>query len=113
MQTIDFELAKWLKEHGIKQGRDFYYINNKYVVWDPEHEDAICSAFTLCEILEMLPTFLPDDRRFVFYRGVNDYCSYYDGQCVNEFRHKNPAQAAGLLLKWCIENGYVKPEEGG
>jgi hypothetical protein len=43
----------------------------------------------------------------------NGHCLYYETPMVEVavspfFRHKNPAQAAGLLLKWCIENGHVK-----
>jgi len=89
-----------------------------------------CSAFTLDEILKMLPDELEDDdsdcsgnlkifrRSFLFRKNNGSFMIQYipyqleiERPSPITFTNENPAEAAGQLLVWCIENGYVKAEE--
>jgi hypothetical protein len=107
IETIEEGLAIWLKEHGVKQDATFSFDNK-------------ISAFTFDEILKKLPPAVFDKREaemcgLFFDVDVEDgHCVYYGAPLLEIaaspfFKHKNPAQAAGWLLKWCIENGHVKP----
>jgi hypothetical protein len=108
IETIEEGLAIWLKEHGVKQDATLSFDNK-------------VSAFTLDEILKLLLPTIKTEYAYYFlnvrkgedslygvyygvYYGLSDDCF-----ALVQFWDKNPAQAAGLLLKWCIENGHVKP----
>lgn len=109
MNAISFELATKLQDLGVKK-----------------------ECFTLDEILEMLPanimTQTPCGKPGVVSYVLtliksNFYCISYDCMggceecpCKSElelitFSNKNPAEPAGELLAWCIENGHVKPSD--
>lgn len=126
MQTIESETAKRLDELGLK--RESYFCsfivpayNSHALLSCAEYEGSVYNkedcerypAYTLDEVLAMLP------------KGIRYHCLvdvYNTGDfkvsCVidnynicKEVQSKNPAEAAGQLLIWCIENGYVKTEE--
>jgi hypothetical protein len=117
MKTTSFELSKKLKEVGVKQfGASSYHVDTK------NHCDIAC--FTLDEILEMLPGIVTDgecnywklnlDKGTDHHSGNDGYVFSYGGitkSDLKEFIHPNPAEAAGQLLLWCIENGYVEVGE--
>jgi hypothetical protein len=92
------------------------------------------SLYTLDEILEVLPASVEKNIEPYYLnteKGVysNLYrCGYFEGfdslavriatdakgnarstKYIKETIHINPAEAAGELLAWCIENGYVDP----
>jgi len=91
--------------------------------------DAICVACTLDELLEMLPWTLYLNG-IAYYVSIDKCqpskgykCAYFEGldhynpddQNNTDFRtltkpkiSHNCAEAAGELLCWCVENGYVK-----
>ena len=132
MKTTSLELSKQLQKLGVKQESYFYWdmdkeqqalvtakeMNISYT--DTLIKNEIFSAYTLDEILNMLPDKIKDNYVYYFLKSDKTeevrYGIYYaraaieDGVMV-EFLHENPAEAAGQLLVWCIENGYVKPEE--
>ena len=128
MQTTEFETSIKLKKLGILQTATFEHVDHKYIPKSNLNygfrlkksdnlysEDAIfADAYTLDEVLDMLP------RDILYSFGIkdcnNDYKAYfeindYDEYKEKDIRHKNPAEAAGQLLVWCIENDYVKVEE--
>jgi len=150
MQTTSFELSKELDKK-ISIASDF---KKSYFFWviSPEFDGeakllpktnikslmelgcklTLYPAYTLDEILEMLPDELEDDhvacsgnlkkfrRSFLFrkeiFRGEKGFfkIEYIPYQFDVErplpitFINKNPAEAAGQLLAWCIENGHIK-----
>jgi len=129
MKTIEFETAKKLSNLRVGKAGYFwwYYKGNEEKSYDivPDriiaHVDPYlwnrkCYAYTLDEILAMLPTdvrlyHLDDSRKYRDY----EFCLYaLNGGGVTSLKstvNKNPAEAAGQLLIWCIENGYVKVED--
>jgi hypothetical protein len=79
----------------------------------------IAVAYTLDEILDMLPDSI---SKYHLYIDKNDEeydinyaqwhsidIGYVDLASIQN--NTNPAEAAGQLLAWCIEHGYVKPEK--
>ena len=141
MKTIELETAKKLKELGLKNksfsfwrlrngGEEKGYkithdtINANYL---KNNKDILYMAYTLDEILEMLPAEIITCRNEYELILGKDVCdnepavSYTrfeaddDYSCMWKhlagFGNKNPAEAAGQLLIWCIENGHVKIED--
>ena len=136
IQTISFELAHDLKNLGIIQNAYFKwyktistvktldvkkYLTNLFYI-----KGTRADAFTLCEILGMLPDYIdvknvPAEEaifRLSFFKNSDNKLYYfYFASCqikyknISECSSQNPAEAAGQLLKWCIENNYVKVED--
>ena len=124
MQTTSSELSKKLKELGLKKEGFGFYKNDETILRffnrDYSLSNKITEAYTLDEVLAMLPSILTNhEHKFVllsFNKGSEKYVWFYSGSegytdDLIEFIHKNPAEAAGQLLVWCIEQGYVKVEE--
>lgn len=135
MKTISLKLAKKLKEAGFKVDSCFSYVPTgkcgemvlSFSESDIRPYTLFTPAYTLDEILEFLPSFIrnPESINDFFDLLLSKNCTsnnhrsfscYYlneDGQTFKDiwFRNLNPAEAAGKLLLWCIENGYVKPNE--
>jgi hypothetical protein len=146
MKTIEFETAKKLDELGVKKNAYFVWFIDNYN-WENEqtlgiidiYNEAIFDmdlnpdtivprteikgyypAYTLDEILEMLPRRIKDNYGYCFLiigkiddQGIGLSYSRIpvaDGHII-EFRGKNPAEAAAQLLIWCIENNYITKEE--
>lgn len=135
MQTTSPELSKKLEELGINQKSHFWWcfgVSNcsktAYIATENEimaSDGLTCKpqfkAYTLDEILEMLPSTINYEHEkiclivdknhvldlYVFGYDYK-YNPYYIDRMVCNFRNKNPAEAAGQLLVWCIENGHVK-----
>lgn len=157
-QVCSFELAKRLKELGVKQESYFYWYQNDYdekwqVVaaeqfmcdcdYEPESmhgcdirdiaaervggpgkydPDAVCSAFTVAELGELLPREIVAagkvyDRAWVQYtnkagaRGSHDvsYMKWADGDlnwCFN-VRGDTEADARAKMLIYLLENGLL------
>jgi hypothetical protein len=137
MQVTSLKLSKKLTELGVEVGTylrwcysDVY--NDSYIISvgeyskKPFRHESICAAFTLDEILEPLPNIILDGkespktpyelymRKWQEIEGCGFGFSYvYFQSCFKSeifigFHDKNPAEAAGRLLVWCIENGYVE-----
>lgn len=111
LQTTSLELSKKLKELGVKQ--DSFTTKGQDV--KETGEFLLCSAFTLDEVLDMLPNAIVNKKEPTWSHRLeiikNEESSYEFYYAHNEdswIEHKNPAEAAGQLLAWCIENGYVK-----
>jgi hypothetical protein len=137
MQVISFELSKKLEELGITRHSRFKYgvcfeddtilsaniidkkLYNNSVVYSLKE---VYPAYSLDEILELLP-FSIDNRKISdnYYfllmgkrpenKVITYVCGYDDIQtdtCLHSVLNQNPAEAAGQLLVWCIENGYVE-----
>lgn len=96
------------------------------------YTETKCPAFTLDELLEMLPYKIEQkiewflsldktisDRYKIAYFAGFDYRDFDAREDAilgdgNAFAvHENPAEAAGQLLVWCIENGYVVTNKEG
>lgn len=137
MQTINYELVKRLSEKdffynkslcGWTADTQFLYI---YMMFDCGNRKSY-PAYTLDEILGFLPAFITQKSEKIFgfpaslprkfqltihKDAKNDYSFMYFNPNLENNRgkgslyHKNPAEAAGLLLEWCIDNGHVKIEE--
>lgn len=76
-------------------------------------------AFTLDEMLELLPFTIGMCGLVIEKTLTSEYvCGYFNALTVFaslHFVHKvtsrNPAEAAGNMLIWCIKNGHVKVED--
>jgi len=137
MKPIELETAKKLKELGLKNksfsfwrlrngGEEKGYkithdtINADYL---KNNKDILYMAYTLDEILEMLPQFIKFYEFNLSMRGNNfedGYrCAYESSpdnliKCENpliQFINENCAEAVAQLLIWCIKTGYVKIED--
>jgi hypothetical protein len=134
MQVTSLKLSKKLTELGVEVGTylrwcysDVY--NDSYIISvgeyskKPFRHESICVAFTLDEILELLPDVIEKhpfdiDIPFKFVLGKNNKHNLYFAAYIDSFydediffvsfNHKNPAEAAGQLLVWCVENGHVE-----
>jgi hypothetical protein len=140
MKTISYELSNKLNKLRVRKRSYMVYLTGAHVepellpiYVNPQLPDTeVVNAYTLDEIIVMLPTIIAlDNKEYWNYnykcaprlnttpdkRDV--YVSEYNlikelGITANElcsFLSLNPAEAAGKLLVWCIENGHVKPEE--
>jgi len=101
MKTISVEIYNELTELGLKNMK----------------------AFTLDEILDMLPVEISPSYHLEFFRvkgeGRGHYKPVYNMhyyradflQPLVDFESTNPLEAAGKLLIWCIKNGHVKVED--
>ena len=134
IQTISFELAKKLDSLGVKQDSWLAYweISSEIIDrlgWQESHcHKAIKTnrlylhAYMLEEILGMLPHYSlcickslcngsceSMQEKGTLNKTTISFRLEYGGKI--EVSHKNPVEAAGKLLKVCIEEGYVKIEK--
>jgi len=70
------------------------------------------AAYILDEILEILPDSIEKyeliiDKLSPHYRVHYCYNETHRKNILQEFIHENATEAAGRLLVWCVENGYV------
>lgn len=79
---------------------------------------VICNAYTLQDVLDILPTEIkPAERRFWLRIDLSDECLYYYYDDCNLVEHRKKVigydgidgliDAAYSMLCWCIENGYL------
>jgi len=109
-QVCNLELAKKLKEVGVKQESAFYWTRFKdtlkLYLWDirewPNEKvhPAIASAFTTAELGEMLPDHKYTDReRGKWYCFIGGHCS------VNA---ETEADCRAKMLVYLLENNLMK-----
>jgi len=129
MQTTSYELSKKLDKK-ISIASDF---KKSYFFWviSPEFDGeakllpktnikslmelgcklTLYPAYTLDEILEMLPKQIPSrhpDYIDELELEVMEDKYWWSYDSSPDYEHTNPAEAAGQLLVWCIENGHIK-----
>jgi hypothetical protein len=153
MKTISFDLAKRLA--GLAVNQPSYFIWHKCCILSDDElpelkvfsteicayiKDEIYLAYTLDEILEMLPPLEISDgiyswtlngeggflssgfnKKDEFIENILEKGEYgisyekiWQGDrmdIMKRFINKKPAEAAGELLAWCIEEGHIKPEK--
>lgn len=127
-QVVSLNLAKKLKELGIKQDSLFYYgahenpFDNVFKEEDVKHwrcdiydshfidsSDYKYSAFTASELLELIN--IPVNLIKFNYEDCNIYyASPLGGSIYDDI---NPANACAKLLIYLIENGLIKNEVSG
>jgi len=123
-QVCSLELAKKLKELGVKQKSFFYYelisLTNEYhVSWDFSDGKGEYSSFTVAELLELLPFEIFNNFNYglVIKKSYNDFEVIYDTYTIDgddnrnfqlkyEF-DKNPANACAKMLIYLIENNLI------
>lgn len=127
-QVCQLELAKRLKELGVKQESLYFWchhLKNEFhgEWWDvlpgsyaSQHgafssgnEDHVCAAFTVAELGEMLPYEFSTMKGF---DGSLWYCSdirVNDLEIDRMFKFKTEADARAKMLIHLIEKGIVKP----
>lgn len=135
-QVCSLELAKKLKELGVKQESLFYYCSALKVdtrlssvsntIWLPEGIFYISeiesfdyrkdySAFTVAELGEMLPYSIAVNNRIqYFYCGRNvskEWWAGYNPANVEYFYEKTEADARAKMLIYLIENKLISVEE--
>jgi len=130
--VCDLELAKKLKELGVKQESLYYWVDSTNThervflstnqTWGDEEKLYIYTAFTTDELLRFLPDNIVDIKNnniYEFEMSIinNKYFVFYDRaeevKCWSAdyyklFEDKKPSNALAKLLIWCIENNYVE-----
>lgn len=132
-QVLSIERMRHLKELGVDTSRAsmcyrrigkyatgevanlpwrLYLNNGNYKEYNVEYE--VVPAFTLQDILEMLPSktvasYLHIGRKS-FSGNIQFYVEYsnFGGYAVSHFRNDSLLDAAYDMLCWCLENGYIK-----
>lgn len=125
-QVISLEIAKKLKELGVKQESHFYWskpfdINNYFTGDEPEVEELrwleynemeeakICSAFTVSELGEMFPV----HWQYSYQRTEGETTAYFDleeiatGKTMHWWGNETEADARGAMLVYLIENKLI------
>lgn len=144
MQTISFETAQKLQELGVKKESYMaFLIDECSGIEGSEPYDLLpydrvpqigdhktWRAYTLDEILGMLPHSLKDENEIPFFLAIEKRyfaaskfydIGYFEGfdslssdaresGCIIKITNRNAAEAAAQLLMWCIENNHLKPE---
>ena len=126
-QVCCLELSQNLKELGIKQKSQFYYIKpliiDEEIIENPYYMIAyisqigkiynnMISAFTVGELLKLLPLINVSQIKLL-------KCSKVEGiyyTCMSpsvdfNFSDNNPSNAGAKMLIYLIENGLVKVED--
>jgi hypothetical protein len=120
-QLVSLDLAKRLKELGVKQESYFYFGD---CIISQEHY----SAFSVAELGEMLPEYIEIENKYpeVFNgeKYSNVYLSYdqighpnyYDENVKNDginlnFGKESEADARAKMIIYLLENDFVKAEE--
>lgn len=127
-QVCSFELAKELKELGVKQDSLFYWIPSSVgyiltssfvdILSDQECNiyletikktipDKIYSAFTVAELGEILPGFLLEINLRIFKNNLDEFCITYGNYSII-FHDKNESNARAKMLIHLIKNELIK-----
>lgn len=122
-QVCSLELAKRLKELGVKQDSLFCWHDDtilEYLPSDIRNEKVCIAAFTVAELGEMLPEsykseFISKSRLAIYKHHYGYYICYegldYEGWkkiMTIEFKEETEANARAKMLIWLIEQGHVK-----
>ena len=125
-QVISLEIAKKLKELGVKQESHFYWskafdINDYFTGDEPVVEELrwleycemekakICSAFTVAELGEMLPVYW----QYSYQRTDGETIGYFDLEEIEKKKtfhwwgNETEADARGLMLIHLLENNLI------
>lgn len=129
-QVCSLEQAKRLKELGIRQDNEFYWVFDKHVCgeqtkvtyrWDIGFEDEDFrpnwSAFTVAELGVMLPTHIDEDKVAInmvdYEEGIRLEMEHQPGQwyyCYAGFKvtfAETEAQSRAALLIHLLESGKI------
>lgn len=128
-QVVSLELAKKLKELGVRQDSLFYWylaknVNNIDLEYRPDslaghptHKNNYCSAFTVAELGEMLPRRITKARwTWICFKDAVDSmdiwnCILADEEVsrreVKRLLAETEADARAKMLIWLIEEGYI------
>ena len=121
--VTSLELSKKLAKAGVSQeGGIAYWIENGITgKWEftENYEGTIprARAFTFNELWEMLPESIEDGKWFLLdlskIRENGNLLIGYANMAIGILKMCSgiPQEAAGELLLWCIEQGYVNPKE--
>ena len=115
-QVVNLELSKRLAEMGIKKMSLFYWHNDGKEYYpsygDPQY--CLCganySAFTVIELLEILPIGEDDFYGIYITKGDSKYFVSYNNNIGEneEFTDYNLANALASMLITLIESGIIK-----
>jgi len=136
-QVVSLELAKRLKELGVKQKSLFYYVvgGSSRIqlhpdaidrIWGIKYPDGLIdtadvkinySAFTVTELINLMPEFykFKGEKYYINYKKMlgKFYCSGVN--IINkEFQHhsdKNPVNAIASMLMYLLENKLLTAGE--
>jgi len=129
MKTTSFELSKKITNLiGEKKTSILGYIDEDEELYPHKFDCKNGEGYrpyTLDELLEMLPCEfsntnyvlsisgkLPESYYEIgYYLEEDGSLSLLKKDCLHIVLHKNPAEAAGQLLCWCVENGYVEVDK--
>jgi len=106
-------------------GKPIYILEKQSEMSESFPSDHYFPAYSLGEILEVLPEAIKipcpnisnayHEYRLQLCKNNSNYLFAYhweDGSLRDFYNsavyYKNPAEAAGQLLVWCVENGYVE-----
>ena len=123
-QVVSLELAKRLKEIGVKQESAFYWFEgvneiglvDRAYAWPPKEKHT--AAFTVAELGEMLPqTFIDKSDDGQYFAQVNIFKQYSNWAICYETSKRRvctaemetEADARAKMLIYLIEQGIVKP----
>lgn len=122
-QCLSIEQMQHLKELGVDTSKASMKWVNKYqnafgdnwekvpvsVNLDTEYYQSFGYAFTLQDVLELLPIKI-EGCRLEFDRHKVSYFDYMNERTIKLTRKQNLIDAAYEMLCWVIENGYLKTE---
>jgi hypothetical protein len=125
-EHTSYELSKRLHDKGFK-GK-YEKVWTKHSDWTRSQHHFLCDvmqnvtdkevfpAYTFTELWGAMPEYIVDDMCKLYLEATKDagvtYIEYVYG---DGFNHESPAEAAGMMVEWLIDNGYLSgdmPEEG-
>lgn len=132
MEHISLELAKRLHDAGWRGNTDHIYTWNTpclediytlcfksdFYALDATLDIHDYHAPTFTEIWRELPIFIYEERNgtceLTMFKDDSDSKTVieYEASSYPFVSHDSPAEAAGQLLLWCIEQGHVKGKKG-
>ena len=127
-QCLDVQQMQHLKELGLDTANASMYwisynginisIPSNFHLPASDNDYVICNAYTLQDVLELLPTEIKMNQKRCWLRmDLSDGCIYYYYEDSNLIEQRvvlfnggediDLLEAAYRILCWCIENGYV------
>lgn len=102
---------KWVNKYYNAYGDDFEKVPVS-VNLDTEYYQSFGCAFTLQDILELLPNKIDDELILFIEKGKHKwrigYTDIISDEIFEDFSDKNFIDATYEVLCWCIENGYLE-----
>ena len=108
-QVCNLELARELKELGVKQESYFNWVDNgeKWLVTQRQSFQSGFSAFTVAELGAMLPSGITSEKT---YGDEEKYFVSYESEAMN-FVEKTEADARAKMLIYLIKNQLLSAKE--